>query len=89
MADVPVGGGVVLTDAEIVVTQPTAGTIKAFTAVCTHQGFTVGRVQDGQIICLHHGSRYDAATGAVVMGPAPRALAEIAVAVSGGQVVKQ
>ena len=36
-ADVPVGGGRVFKDKKIVVTQPTEGDFKAFTAVCTHQ----------------------------------------------------
>ena len=31
-SDVPVGGGVVLADQKVVVTQPTAGTYKAFSA---------------------------------------------------------
>ena len=43
-ATVPVGGGVILTKDEVVVTQPEAGTFKAFSAVCTHQGCLVGLV---------------------------------------------
>src|SRR5688572_23233833 len=39
-ADVPVGGGTVLTEEKVVVTQPTKGEFKAFTAICTHQGCT-------------------------------------------------
>jgi hypothetical protein len=34
--DVPVGGGKVFVSAQVVVTQPSAGEYKAFTAVCTH-----------------------------------------------------
>jgi Rieske Fe-S protein len=87
-ADVPVGGGVVLEDQKVVVTQPTEGTFKAFTAVCTHQACLVGSVKNGVISCPCHGSRYSAADGSVEQGPAPRALKEIPVAVEGDQVVR-
>lgn len=63
-ADVPVGGGVINPDALFVVTQPTAGTYKAFSAVCTHQGCTVTRVSGGMIDCPCHGSQFDISTGA-------------------------
>ena len=62
-ADVPVGGGVVLKDQKVVVTQPTAGQYKAFTAVCTHKQCTVAKVADGHIACPCHGSMFDIATG--------------------------
>lgn len=84
---VPVGGGVVLTDQKVVVTQPTAGTFEAFTAVCTHQGLTVTSVADGRIQCAHHGSSYSISTGDVEGGPAPSALAKVAIKVSGKQVL--
>ncbi len=35
---VPVGGGMIYTDAKVVVTQPTKDVYKAFSAVCTHVG---------------------------------------------------
>ena len=41
VGDVPVGGGVVNDEVAIVVTQPSDGSIKAFTAVCQHQGCLV------------------------------------------------
>lgn len=87
-ADVPVGGGVILDSEKIVVTQPTEGTFKAFTAVCTHQACTVGSVENGVISCPCHGSRYSAEDGSVQKGPAPRPLKEIAVSVEGDQVVQ-
>ena len=59
-----------LTDDKLVVTQPTEGEFKGFTAVCTHQGCTVGRVEDGEIRCPCHGSRFSAEDGSVVGGPA-------------------
>ncbi|MDQ2783335.1 MAG: Rieske (2Fe-2S) protein [Actinomycetota bacterium] len=63
-ADVPVGGGLINPDALFVVTQPTAGTYKAFSAVCTHQGCTVTKVTGGKIDCPCHGSQFDISTGA-------------------------
>lgn len=84
---VPVGGGVILTDQKIVVTQPTEGTFVAYTAVCTHQQLLVTSVEDGTIRCANHGSAYDAATGEVVQGPAPSGLAEVKVAVDGDKIV--
>ena len=80
-ADIPVGGGKVL--GKVVVTQPTAGTFKAFSAICTHQGCTVSKIENAQIICACHDSVFDAATGAVVSGPAKGPLAAKAITVSG------
>lgn len=85
---VPVGGGVILADRQIVLTQPTAGVIKAFTAVCTHQGCTVSSIEGDLIVCPCHGSRYHLSDGSVANGPAPRPLAPIAVTVSGTDIVQ-
>ena len=85
--EVPVGGGLILTDERVVITQPTAGDFKAFTAVCTHQGNTVTSVEDGVIACSFHGSSYSAATGEVEGGPAPDALAAVAITVDGDQIL--
>lgn len=87
-ADVPVGGGTVVTDQKVVVTQPTKGDFKAFTAVCTHQGCLVNSVSDGQIHCPCHGSAYSIKDGSVVGGPAPRPLAPITIDVAGGEIVR-
>ena len=87
-ADVPVGGGVVLGEQQVVVTQPTEGEFLAFTAVCTHQGCTVGSVADGAIVCPCHGSTFSVDDGSVLNGPASAPLAEVPVAVEGDQVVR-
>ena len=87
-AEIPVGGGIVLTDARIVITQPQRGEFRAFSAVCTHEGQTVGRVEDNTITCLFHGSQYDAATGNVTTGPATAALAPVRIAVKSGSIVR-
>jgi Rieske Fe-S protein len=83
VSSVPVGGGVVLADRQIVVTQPVAGTFKAFSSTCTHQGCQVTEVAGGTINCPCHGSTFAVADGSVVNGPATRPLAARAVAVDG------
>ena len=86
-ADVPVGGGTVFQKQKIVVTQPTEGDFKAFTAVCTHQGCTVGSVNGDTIQCNCHGSQYNAADGKVKKGPAPKALAPKKITVEGDKLI--
>lgn len=73
-------------DAKVVVTQPTEGQFKAFTAVCTHQGCVVSSVADGVILCGCHGSQFSIEDGSVRTPPAEEPLAEQAVAVKSGQV---
>jgi len=85
-ADVPVGGGTIFADEKIVLTQPTEGEFKAFTAVCTHQGCTVTTVKDSTINCPCHGSMYSIEDGSVVGGPAPAALAELKLTVDGDSI---
>lgn len=85
--EVPVGGGVILTDEKIVITQPTEGEFVAFTAVCTHQGLTVTSVEDGTIHCANHGSAFSAETGDVENGPAAAPLEEIPIEVQGNQIL--
>jgi Rieske Fe-S protein len=87
-SDVPVGGGTILTDKKIVITQPQAGTFKAFTAVCTHAGCTVGSVSGGTINCPCHGSKFNIANGAVVNGPAASPLAPVNIQVQGTSIVQ-
>lgn len=70
LAEVPVGGGVILTDDPYVVTQPTAGEVKAFSNVCTHQHCPLSRVDGSEIICDCHGSRFSISDGSVTNGPA-------------------
>ena len=85
-ADVPVGGGTVFSDQEVVVTQPTEGDFKAFTAVCTHQGCLVGKVENNQILCPCHGSAFSAEDGSVAGGPATSPLEAVEISVEGDQI---
>jgi Rieske Fe-S protein len=87
-SDVPVGGGKVLADKKIVITQPRAGSFQAFTAVCTHQGCTVSSVSGGTVNCPCHGSKFSIANGSVVTGPAPSALAPVSIKVQGTSIVQ-
>ena len=73
---VPIGGGVVIAANSVVVTRPKKSSFHVFSAICTHQGCTVGSVGGGVITCPCHQSRYSASTGAVIAGPAPQALAK-------------
>jgi len=83
---VPAGGGLILANDKIVLTNSSGGRIQGFSAVCTHQGCTVGSVSGGAIICPCHGSRFDAQTGAVISGPAALALPQIPVIVANDNV---
>ena len=87
-SDVPVGGGTILTDKRIVITQPHAGTFDAFTAVCTHEGCIVTTVSGGTINCPCHGSKFNITTGAVVNGPAASPLPAVSIKVQGTSIVQ-
>jgi cytochrome b6-f complex iron-sulfur subunit len=89
LSSVPVGGAVAAKDAAgkpIIVAQPTAGKAVAFSAICTHMHCTVA-VKGADLDCPCHGSKYNALTGAVINGPAPKPLPSVAVEVKGGNVV--
>jgi cytochrome b6-f complex iron-sulfur subunit len=88
LKDVPVGGGVVVDGPhnKVVVAQPSAGQVVAFSAVCTHMGGIV-HVEGQQLVCPIHGSRYSLADGSVEQGPAPQPLPKVPVKVSGSEVV--
>jgi nitrite reductase/ring-hydroxylating ferredoxin subunit len=87
-SDVPVGGGAVFKDAKVVVTQPTAGQYKGFSAVCTHQGNPIGSVENGQIVCPFHNSHFSITDGSPVSGPAQTALPAVNVKVEGSNIVQ-
>ena len=86
-AKVPVGGGIILDDADYVITQPTRGEFKAFSKICTHQNCPVTEIAGGSINCNCHGSRFSIEDGSVQNGPATKPLPEVEVTVAGNQVV--
>jgi thiosulfate dehydrogenase [quinone] large subunit len=80
--DVPVGGAAGFTDPQTgdpsLVIQPTEGRFLAFDAVCPHAGCIVQYDPSQQLfVCPCHGSEFNAQTGAVIAGPAPRGLTPI------------
>jgi Rieske Fe-S protein len=83
VADIPLSGGKVLPDQNIVITQPNPGVYKAFSATCTHQGCKVARVGRDTIDCLCHGSKFGVADGLPKAGPAKKPLAPVNVVVDG------
>ena len=84
----PVGGCFVASDAKVVVTQPTEGDFKAFSAVCTHQGCLVETSSEGDIPCPCHGSKFSLDDGSPVSGPATAALAPVDITVDGESIVQ-
>ncbi|GGX11085.1 Rieske (2Fe-2S) protein [Streptomyces lomondensis] len=84
--EIPVGGGKIFKDEQVVVTQPEQGRFKAFSAICTHQRCTVASVSDGTINCVCHGSKFRIADGSVAGGPATRPLPAEQITVEGNSV---
>ena len=88
-SSIPVGGGKVFADKDVVVTQPAAGEFKAFSATCTHMGCKVKEVTNGVIACPCHGSKFAIADGSVTSGPAKKPLPAKSVSVDGDSIVLQ
>lgn len=84
LTDIPVGSAVIkdVAGQEVVLAQPEAGKVVAFSAACPHQGCSV-TVGDAKLVCPCHGSEFEIATGAVTKGPATADLKSLAATVSG------
>ena len=87
-SDVPVGGCFVVAASKIVLTQPTEGDFKAFTAVCTHQGCIVESSTEGEIPCACHGSMFSLEDGSPQSGPASAALDAVKITVDGDSITQ-
>lgn len=63
------------------------GTVRAFSAVCTHLGCIVQWEKDKeQFLCPCHAGRFNA-DGEVISGPPPRPLEKLAVAMRNGKII--
>jgi Rieske Fe-S protein len=85
-SDVPLHGGKVFDQLEVVVTQPAPNDYRGFSGICTHTGCLVAEVANGTINCPCHGSRFHL-DGTVAHGPAPRPLHSRPVTVTNGKLV--
>ncbi|MQA82594.1 MAG: Rieske 2Fe-2S domain-containing protein [Streptosporangiales bacterium] len=88
LADIKVGEAVAAKSGEedVIVARPTEDTATAFSAKCTHKGCPV-KPSGKELKCPCHGSRFEAATGKVLGGPAEAPLGAFKVRVEGGKVV--
>jgi Rieske Fe-S protein len=89
LKDIPVGQAVsaqLPSGDPVIVSRPTATTAACFSAICTHMQCTVAPA-GAKLDCPCHGSQYDALTGKVLRGPAPKPLPPVPVKVADGEVV--
>jgi len=54
----------------------TENSVRAFSTTCTHAGCRIGKGNETSLQCSCHGSRFDAATGKPLKGPAIKPLQE-------------
>ena len=90
LSKIPVAGAVSLEVAgkPVIVSQPTAGDVIGFSAVCPHQFATVA-INGKELRCPLHGSTFDMATGKNLSGPAAgKPLPAYPVKVVDGEVVQ-
>jgi len=80
------GSGIIVD--RIVLTRSSDGGVHGVSAICTHQGCTVGAPHNGVVSCPCHGSQFEAATGKVLRGPATQPLPPVRVTVHGQDVVQ-
>ena len=84
-----VGQGQVVTTSDgvqVAVVRTGEQEVRAFSAICTHQGCTV-RAQEEDLYCPCHGSEFSLTDGSVIHGPAQDPLPEIPVSLENGNVV--
>lgn len=88
--DVKVGSAKIVTlpgtSTKVVITQPKAGTFKAFNPLCTHQPVMISAMSGTNLVCQQHNGMFNTTTGAVTGGPPRRALTSYKVTVSGTSV---
>lgn len=85
-SDVPAGGARVYPNLETVVTQPTPGTYRGLSALCTHDGCLLMARVPGELDCPCHGSRFRL-DGTVIAGPAASPLPARPVTIVDGAIV--
>jgi len=72
----------------VLLVRGTGEDIAAYSGYCTHNGCAL-RQEQAALDCPCHGSRFDAATGEVLAGPATRHLPEVPIVVEDGSVRRE
>jgi nitrite reductase/ring-hydroxylating ferredoxin subunit len=85
-AEIPVGGGRVFPDKQLVVTQPTVNDFRGFKAVCTYKDCKLSSVENDLITCPCHGCRFSVVDGSVRTGPATRPLTRAVITLDGDEI---
>ncbi|MEN3583513.1 Rieske (2Fe-2S) protein [Streptomyces sp. ZYX-F-203] len=85
--DVGPGESRLYRDERVVVSRSAEGSLRAYSAVCTHGGCPMTKLEGAELTCFCHGSRFDATTGEVLRKPATVALPELPVRVERGRIV--
>lgn len=88
VSDLPVGGSlsVAVEGNTYLLYRKDESTVLAYTAICTHQGCTVG-LGKNDFKCPCHGSEFSHDDGSRVAGPAKKPLARYAAAIDGQDVL--
>ncbi|WP_436496848.1 Rieske (2Fe-2S) protein [Actinokineospora sp. HUAS TT18] len=90
LADVPQGGGLVVKGTPkgtLLLVRPAADTVRAFDALCPHQGTELTPPVNGTITCPKHESKFDGASGELKQGPAATGLKEVPVKIEADKIV--
>lgn len=90
--DVPEGAAipVVVNDVPIIVSHTPDGQLRAFSAICTHQGCKVlppAAEEPEVLVCPCHYSEFSTFSGEVLKGPASEDLPELAITVREGKII--
>jgi nitrite reductase/ring-hydroxylating ferredoxin subunit len=89
---IPLKGGKIVTAGgqTFLITQPSKGVYRAFSATCTHNGCAIGpwepaknAVVGGVVTCNCHGAQFSPVNGSAVRGPAQAPLKKYTVKVTG------
>jgi nitrite reductase/ring-hydroxylating ferredoxin subunit len=92
---IPLKGGKIVTAGgqTFLITQPSKGVYRAFSATCTHNGCAIGpwepsanAVQGGVVTCNCHGAQFSPVDGSAVRGPAQAPLKKYTVKVTGNYI---
>ncbi|MFF9620969.1 Rieske (2Fe-2S) protein [Streptomyces griseosporeus] len=81
------GGAKLYRDHNVVVSRDGAGTLKAYSSICTHAGCAINKLEGTELVCPCHGSMFDATTGKVLRAPATEPLQPLTVETKNGKLV--